>query len=121
MVIFRHSECLQHSFILQFKRCLRSSILYLAQCLHVELRIIDEASTAADRFIVQITIAFVTLVVDLDELDLGYEAKYLDHMSHDLVSWDCLNQLDGVVCLEVSHRACIFDFTYDSEVRHVED
>ena len=45
----------------------------------------------------------VLLVLDLDELDVSDEAQHLDNVTDDLVSEDCLDQLDLVVGLEVGY------------------
>ena len=39
-------------------------------------------------------------------------------MSHDLVSWDRLDELNSIVSLEISNL--VFDFTNNSEVSHIE-
>ena len=48
LVLLSHPKGLHDSLILQFKGCLGGSILNLAESLHVELRIFDEAATPAD-------------------------------------------------------------------------
>lgn len=119
LVLFWHSEGLQNSFILQFEWSFRSSILHLTQSLHVEFRVIDKATAATDWLIVEICIAFITLVVNFDELDFSNETKYFDHVSYDLIWWNCLNQLYSVIRLEVSHL--VFDFPDNSEICNIED
>ena len=39
-------------------------------------------------------------------------------MPNDLISWNCLNQLNGVIGLEISNL--IFDFSNNPEVCHIE-
>ena len=119
LILFSHSESLQNSFILQFKRSFRCSILHLAQSLHVKFRVIDKTATATNRFVIQISVAFITLVINLNELNLCNKTKYFDYMSYYLISRYSLYQLNCVVSLEVSHL--IFDLTNDSEVIYVEN
>ena len=54
-------------------------------------------------------------------MDLSNEAENFDHMSHNLVGWDGLDELDSVVSLEISHRASVFNLSNDSKVRYIED
>ena len=93
----------------------------LAQSLHVELGIVYKATTSANGFIVQVSVTFIALVVDLNELDLSDEAENFDHMPHNLVSWDGLYELYSVVSLEVCHRTGVFDLSNDSKVCYIED
>ena len=62
--------------------------------------------------------AHFTLVLYLNELDICDESQYFNHMSDNLVSWDCLNQLNLIICLEISHL--VFSLTDDLEVRAAE-
>ena len=89
--------------------------------MHVELWIIDEASTSANGLIIQVSVALVTLVVNFDELDLSDETENFDNMPYNLISWNSLYELDCVVSLEVSHCAGVFDLTNDPKVCHIED
>ena len=118
LVLLCHSKGLHDSFILQFEGCLGCSILHLAKSLHVELRGVDEATTPADRLIVQVAVALITFVIDFDELYFCDEAEDLDDVPHDHVSWNGLDELNCIVRLEISNL--VFDFTNNSEVVHIE-
>ena len=88
--------------------------MYQAEHLDQQPRILDNAPVPADGLVGDIRVADLALVLDLDELDVSNEAKYFDYMSNDLVGWDCLDQLDLIVGLEVSHL--ISDLPNDLEV-----
>ena len=65
--------------------------------------VFNNASISANGFIADISATHLALILNLDELDVSDETKHFDNMADYLVSWDCLNQLNLVVCLEVSH------------------
>ena len=65
--------------------------------------VFNNASISANGFIADISATHLALILNLDELDVSDEAKHFDNMADYLVSWDCLNQLNLVVCLKVSH------------------
>ena len=62
-----------------------------AQHLNKQIWVFDDASISANGFIANISATDLTLVLDLDELDVGDEAEHFDDMANDLVSWDGLD------------------------------
>ena len=52
--------------------------------------IFDDAAIPANCLIADISATHLTLVLNLDELDVGDEAEHLDDMADDLVSRDGL-------------------------------
>ena len=65
--------------------------------------IFDDAAITANCLIADISATHLTLVLNLDELDVGDEAEHLDDMADDLVSRDGLYELYLVVSLEIGH------------------
>lgn len=65
--------------------------------------VFNNASISANCFIADISATHLALILNLDELDVSDETKHFDNMADYLVSWNCLNQLDLVVCLKISH------------------
>lgn len=103
LVLFGHSKGLETSLVLELKTGFGCAVLHKTEHLDEQLWVLDYAAIATDRFAGDVGSANLTLVLDLDELDVGDEAKHLDDVSDDLVRWNCLDQLDHVVRLEVSH------------------
>ena len=75
---------------------------------------LNNAATTADLFVLNIKMAVLTLVLNLDELDVRDEAENFDNVAHDLVSRDRLDKLDLVVGLEVGHL--VLDLTDNFKV-----
>ena len=121
LLLLCHFERLDHSLILKFQRCLCSPVLDKAQGLQIELRIVDEASTSADGLIGKVIVALVALVVDLNELNFSYEAKDFYNVAHNVISGYGLDELYGVVRLEVCHSGHVLNLSNDFEILHVED
>lgn len=69
----------------------------------MKLRVLDDASIAADSLIGDLIAANFAPVLNLDKLDVGDEAQHFDDMADDLVGGDRLNKLNLVVGLKVSH------------------
>ena len=63
----------------------------------------DDTPTSTNLFVRDVSLANLTLILNLDELALCDEAEDLDNVTDDLVCWYSLDQLDLIVCLEVSH------------------
>ena len=52
---------------------------------------LNNAATTTDLFVLNIKMAVLTLVLNLDELDVRDEAENFDNVAHDLVSRDRLD------------------------------
>jgi len=97
------AESLQASLVLQLKTCLRRAILNSAEDLDEEARVLDNAPTATNLFILNVKVAMLALVLNLDELDVCDEAENFDDVADDLVSRNRFNQLNLILSLEVCH------------------
>ena len=103
LVFLRDAEGLKAALVLQFKAGLSCAVLHQAENLNEQLRVLDYAPVPANGLVGDVGAADFTLVLNLDELDIGDEAEHFDHMPDDLVSWNRLDQLDLIVSLEIGH------------------
>ena len=85
-----------------------------AKYLDQQLRVLDDTSISADSFIGDIGTANLTLILNLDELNICNESKHLYHMSNDLIGGNSLDQLDLIISLEICHL--ILDLPNDLKV-----
>lgn len=65
--------------------------------------VLDEAPVTTHVFVLNLSLAHVTLVLNFDKLGVDYEAKNFNDVPDYLVCWDSFYQADRVFCLEVSH------------------
>ena len=71
LISFLNFKCFYAFIILQLQTGLRGPILHLAEHLHIEQRILDEAAISADtQTLTDLGLANIALVLDLDELDI---------------------------------------------------
>ena len=103
LILFWDAESLQTPLVLELKASLCSAVLHQAEHLDEESRVFDDATVSTDCLVGDVRVAHFTLVLYLDELDIRDESQHFNHMSDDLVGWDCLNQLDLIIGLEISH------------------
>ena len=88
--------------------------MHQTQRLYEQNWVLYDTTTSADLLIGNVSLAHLTLILNLDELALSDKAKDLDDMADDLISWYRLNQLDLIVRLEISHL--VLDLPNDLEV-----
>ena len=77
-VAFRDAKGLNALLIFEFQISFSSAILDQAKDLKDQLWVLNEATIATDLLILDFCLANITLVLDLDELDLNDEAVDLE-------------------------------------------
>ena len=78
------------------------------------MRVLDDAPVPTNGLVRDVRAANFALVLNLDELDVGDEAKHFDNVPNNLVCWDRLDKLDLIVGLEIGHL--VFNLADDLEV-----
>lgn len=114
LILVAHFERFQHLVILQLKTCLHCPVLYEAQNLKVQLRILYDAAVATDLLVRDIGLTNVTAVLDFYEVYVNNEAANLYHMSNDLIERHLLKKHNTIVGLEVIHL--LNNFADDLEI-----
>lgn len=124
-IIFKHSlfllcdsECVNTTFIFQFETCFSCAILNSTQHLYDEFGIFDITTTSAKVFILNILVAHVALILNFNKLSFNNKAKNFQYIAYNSICWDCFNQTDCLVRLEISYL--IFDLSYDFEIVNCE-
>lgn len=97
------SEGLETPFVLQLETRLSRAILDGTEDLNEQARVLDDTATTTHLLILNVKMAVLALVLNLDKLDVGDEAKDFDDVADDLISRDRLDQLNLVARLEISH------------------
>lgn len=100
--------------ILKFHWSLSCAILNLAQNLKNKLRIFNWTPISAYRFIGSFCFAYITFILDFDEIYLCYKANNLHYMSDNAVIWNRLNQLNLCTSLEIIDL--VFNLAYYHEI-----
>ena len=105
---------MQAAFILQLKASLGGAILNSTKYLYEKARVLDDATASAHLLILNVQVAVLALVLNLNELDVSHKTQHFYDVTHYLICWDRFNKLNLIFCLEVSHL--VFNLADDFEV-----
>ena len=105
---------MQAAFILQLEASLGGAILNSAKDLYEKARVFDDATASANLLILNVQVAVLALVLNLNELDVSHKTQHFYDVTNYLICWNRFDKLNLIFCLEVSHL--VFNLADDFEV-----
>lgn len=65
--------------------------------------VLDDATRGTHLFVIDVSSALVTLVLNLDEIRVDNEPKDFQDIANNLICGNATNQGDSVTCLKICH------------------
>lgn len=118
LVIFRDVESFQYFVIFEFKTCFHGSVLDKTKNLAIKLWIFNDAAISANLLVLNVGLADIAAILDLDEVDVDDEAADFYHVPDDLIKWHLFQKHNAIICFEVIYF--FFDSADQFQIRLAE-
>ena len=102
-ILFTDVKCFQYFIIFKLKTGLHSSILDKTQNLKIKLWVFYDATISTNLFILNVSFANITSILNLNKVNVNDKSAYLNHMPDNLVEGNLLKQHDSIISFKIIH------------------